>query len=238
MKEVNAPNCGRENDLVAFLYGELNDDEAKTFRRHLNDCVACNAEAASLRDVRQSVVAWRNESLGGYFVPVPAMDSSPTRLDGAKPSAIAALREFFNLAPLWMKGAVAFASVLFCLFAGLAVARLRTVPPAVVAETPGKTVSSEEQVNATVQRRVQAELAQIKNSTAAPPDSVVAGKKTSNRNSAQRVTTHTEVVSNNPTQKARRPLSKTEREQLASDLRLVSARNDGEVDLLDDGINQ
>jgi hypothetical protein len=166
------------------------------------------------------------------------MDSSPTRLEGAKPSAIAAWREFFNLAPLWMKGAVAFASILFCLFAGLAVARLRTVPPAVVAETPGKIVSSEEQVNAIVQRRVQEELARIKNSTAAPPDSVVAGEKTTHRHSGQRVTAHTEVVSNNPTQKARRPLSKTEREQLASDLRLVSARNDGEVDLLDDGINQ
>jgi hypothetical protein len=46
------------------------------------------------------------------------------------------------------------------------------------------------------------------------------------------------VASNNPIQKARRPLSKTEREQLAADLRLVTAANESELDLLDDGINQ
>lgn len=238
MKEMNAPNCGRESDLIAFLYGELDADEAQTFRRHLNDCVSCSTEAASLQDVRQSVVTWRNESLGGVFSPAPIADSSRTRFDVEKPSAMAALREFFNLAPLWMKGAVAFASILFCLFAGLAVARLRATPATVVAETPATIVSSKEQVNALVQRRVQEELARIKNSTELRPDSRTAGDRGANRNSGPRGMTRTEVASNNPTQKARRPLSKTEREQLAADLRLVSSRNEGEVDLLDDGINQ
>jgi hypothetical protein len=238
MKEVNAPNCGRKNDLIAFLYGELGDNDSQIFRRHLNACAVCSTEAAGLQDVRESVVGWRNESLGGVFSPAPIADYSPARVAPEKPSAIAALREFFKLAPLWMKGAVAFASILFCLFAGLAIGRLRATPPTLVAETPGKIISSEEQINAVVQRRVQEELARIKNFTEPRPESTAAADKDTSRNSSRRFATRAEVASSSPTQQARRPLSKTEREQLAADLRLVSARNDGDVDLLDDGINQ
>jgi hypothetical protein len=46
------------------------------------------------------------------------------------------------------------------------------------------------------------------------------------------------IALNAPKQKARRPLSKTEREQLAADLRLISGKNDSDLDLLDDQINQ
>jgi anti-sigma factor RsiW len=236
MKEVNAPICGRENDLIAFLYGELNDQESRTFQRHLNDCSACSTEVAGLRDIRQSVVGWRNESLGGVFSPVRTVDSSPIRFDREKPSAVAALREFFKLAPFWMKGAVAFASILFCLFAGIAIARLRATPQAVVVATP-EANASEERVNAVVQRRVQEELAKIKKTPAAT-STAAAGDNGAKQNSSHRITRRDTIASNDPTQKARRPLSKTEREQLAADLRLVSARNDGELDLLDDGINQ
>lgn len=237
MKEVNAPKCERENDLIAFLYGELNDVEARTFQRHMNDCAACNIELSGFRTVRESVVAWRNESLGGVSssqITEPAV----TRAGLGKPSALAALREFFNLSPLWMKGAVAFASILFCLFAGLAIARLRDKPPAVIVTNPESKVYSEQQLNALVDRRVQDELHRIKNSPQpAPPASAIV-ENAPKRNSWGRTTSRANVPSNDPTQKARRPLSKSEREQLAADLRLVSARNDSELDLLDDGINQ
>ena len=240
MKEVNALNCGRENDLIAFLYGELNDDESHTFRRHLHDCAACGAEFASFQQVRESVVAWRDESLGGVL---QVADSSPTRVVVEKPSALAAWRQFFNLAPLWMKGAVAVASILLCLFAGLAIARLRDTPPAVIVTDHS---SSEEQINARVEsrvqeevkRRVQEEVDRFKNSTASQPASTTVENTAAKRNSWRQAANRLSVASNSPTQKARRPLSKTEREQLAADLRLVSAKNESDIDLLDDGINQ
>jgi hypothetical protein len=47
-----------------------------------------------------------------------------------------------------------------------------------------------------------------------------------------------EFVADVPKQKLRRPLSKTEREQLAADLRLTTAQNDSDLDLLGDRINQ
>ena len=227
--------CGRENDLIGFLYGELNEVEAIAFQRHLRECGTCNAELADFGEVRESVVGWRNESLGGVAFPAQVTASSHTETPRATPSAMAALREFFNLSPLWMKGAVAFAAILFCVFAGLALARLREAPPVTVAATPAATNTSPAELKALIEQRVQEELIRIKNSEATAPAPLTANaqnnrvKRIANRN--------TQVALSVASQKARRPLSKTEREQLANDLRL-SAKSDSELDLLDDRINQ
>jgi hypothetical protein len=230
MREVNAPNCGRENDLIAFLYGEFNDVEAQTFQHHVSDCASCNAELVALRDVRESVVTWRNESLG--VISSPITESAVASVGRQKPSALAAMREFFNLAPLWMKGAVAFASVLFCLFAGLAIARLRDQPPVVTVKDPSSAYSQQE-----FERRVQEELQRLKNAPQQPPSSVVA-KNAPDRIPGRRLADRGSLTPNVPSEKARRPLSKTEREQLAADLRLIYAKSDSDLDLLDDRINQ
>ena len=229
--------CGRENDLIGFLYGELNEVDAIAFQRHLNDCATCNAELADFGEVRESVVAWRNESLGSVAFPAQVMASSHNEAPPTTPSAMAALREFFNLSPLWMKGAVACAAVLFCVFAGLALARLREAPPAPVAVTPGATISSPEELKALVDQRVQEELNRIKNSEPSAPAPLTANDSTP-RNPVKRIANRHTQFALSASQKARRPLSKIEREQLANDLRLVSARNDSDLDLLDDRINQ
>ena len=222
--------CGRENELISFLYGELNEVEATAFQRHLTACAACNTELAGFGEVRESVVAWRNESLGRVTF------TAPIETPRATPSAVAALREFFNLSPLWMKSAVAFAAVLFFIFAGLALARLRQPPPAPLALTPGASTTSPTEVKALVDQRVQEELRRIRNSEAQTAASLAASaQKTSVKRFANR---NAQIALSAYSQNARRPLSKKEREQLANDLRLVSARNDGELDLLDDRINQ
>ena len=230
--------CGRENDLIGFLYGELNEVEATAFQRHLRECGTCNAELADFGEVRESVVAWRNESLGSVAFPAQVTASSLTVARRATPSAMAALREFFNLSPLWMKGAVAFAAVLFCVFAGMALAHLRQAPPAPVAVTPRATISSPEELKALIDQRVQEELNRIKNSESRAPAPLTANDS-SQRNPVKRITNRNrQFALSASSQKARRPLSKTEREQLANDLRLVSAKNDSDLDLLDDRINQ
>ncbi len=237
MSEVNAPNCGRENDLIGYLYGELNEVEALAFQRHFRECVKCSTELASFGHVRESVVAWRNESIGNCGLPVQGEASSPTRLAPATPSAIAALREFFNLSPLWMKGAVAFAAVLFCVFAGLALARMGSKPPVASVPTQVVPVHSPQEVNALVDRRVQEELKRIRNAPEQSSNSLLANDKASPEKLFKRGVSHRNALAANPGQSARRPLSKTEREQLAADLRLVTAKSD-DVELLEDRINQ
>src|SRR6266545_669178 len=216
MKDEAAPNCGRENDLITFLYGELNDAEARTFQRHMRVCAS------------------RNEALGVITSPVWAV----TKVDHKKSSALAALREFFRLSPLWMKASVAVAFVLFCVLAGFAIARFRDKPPAATIANQDSTPDSPQELDAIVERRVREELIRRENSKQRaldPKSTRASADEVPRRRVANRGNT---VAFNLSNQKARRPLSKTEREQLAADLRLISVKSESDLDLLGDRINQ
>ena len=93
----NSPSCERASDLIAFLYDEANDSERRDFELHLKECGDCREEVASFGLVRQSITTWRDEALSGFV-------STPLAATTKKKSAIAALREFFDLSPLWLKG--------------------------------------------------------------------------------------------------------------------------------------
>ena len=236
MKAVNTPNCGREIDLISFLYGELNESETRAFERHLHECATCETEFASFGGVRELVVGWRNKSLGSVGLTSPVTNSSPTRAVEVRPSAMAALREFFNLSPLWMKGAVAFAAILLCVFGGLALARLGDKPPTGLAATPPASTRSPQEIQALVDQRVQEELRRIKSQEQS--QALLTENHSPQKNSVKRIARESGAVALAPSNVARRPLSKTEREQLAADLGLVSARNDSDLRLLDDTINR
>ena len=215
--------CGRTDELMGFLYGELNEVEAQAFQGHLRQCATCSSELSSFGDIRKSVVAWRDESFSSLYSP-------GVNLPATKPSAVAALREFFNLSPAWMKVAVGFASLLFCVFAVLAGLGLRqSSGPAFVKV---ETLPTADQINAIVKQRVEEELARLK---AQSEPAVVANgpapiKETVDRRPNRAVVRY----QNNP----RRPLTRGEREQLAADLRLTSSPDDSELNLLSDTINQ
>ncbi len=232
--EINTINCGRENDLVGFLYGELDAIEKQSFQRHMQDCAECGAQLSAFGDIRESVVGWRNKALGSMS---PLVEhAAVTRVDHAKPSAMAALREFFNLSPLWMKGSVAFASLLFCLFAVLAVIRfMETAPETTVANKVESAIPSPQQVDSEVERRVKEELQRQEASRNA-------GVSTSDESAvglARQPFKGTRQVASTGTQrKAGRPLSKLERQELAADLRLTADDGDGDLVLIGDRINQ
>jgi len=239
---TNAPACHQADNLIAFLYGELSTAHAQTFQRHARDCSSCNQELEDFGGVRRSVIAWRDESLGGSLAAAAASGVVPVARS-EKPSALAAVREFFKLSPLWMKGAVAFATLLLCILAGLSLARLRTTTPAPLAPAPlavapANKAYSDGELNALVERRVQDELNRIKNSTAppqSPQTTPVVAVHQYKRVPKRRSATSGQVAANSS---SRRPLSKREPEQLPADLRLVSINSDNDLVLLDDGINQ
>src|SRR5215471_1096057 len=109
--------CNHIDELVGFVYGELSDREARQFEIHMRDCAACKAEVASFREIHQSMLLWRNESLGVNPSTAPIVTAAAE----ARRSAINAIREFLNFSPPWMKGATAFASLLFLVCAIVAV---------------------------------------------------------------------------------------------------------------------
>ena len=233
MKETNEQSCGREQELMGFLYRELTEGEALAFQSHLKECATCRTQLSSFTDVRESVVSWRNESLVNVGLPVRSLSSLPTSPVEPRRSALAALRAFLNLAPLWMKGAIAFAAVVFCVLAVIGVARLRQNQPIVTVAAPAQPIQSKQEIEAIVKQRVQDEVERIRNSKTS--ELLATSEDVNHSQAPKRVL---KSIGANINYSARRPLSKTERQQLASDLRLLSANNDSDLDLLQDRINQ
>lgn len=230
MRTMNErPVCHRAEDLVTYLYGEANAADAQDFAAHMQQCDACRAEFAVFNQVHDSIVLWRNEALGMAFVPAPQTASIPTEaaFDSGrlvqherKLSALAALREFFNVSPLWLRGATAFAALLLCALGVFAVLRL-TQKPAEVAKAGGnERVYTPQQFDAAVNERVNQKVADM-NSKPAP---VAAANKQRSHDTSNRI-----QLASNPSQlraPAAKGLSRKERWQLAADLQLIPGRDE------------
>jgi hypothetical protein len=229
MKEMSNMNpCERVDDLIGFLYGELSENEASSFERHLRECVVCAAEFAAFGQIHESMVEWRNDSLGLAGSPVvvsdPGLAPVATQSEMPAKSALAALREFFALSPLWMKGATALATVLFCACAVLAVAYMKARPfrPQVANANSGRVYTPQE-VNELVTAAVEKTRLEMRERDKKPPDRLTVdspSKKSVNRFNGS-------TVAGN----ARRPFTRQERQELATDLRLVSSKDDDDLDL-------
>ena len=209
----HSSTCERAEDLVSVLYGEASERERRDFELHLQQCGDCRAEFAAFARVRESIGEWRDEALSG-FVPAPA---APVRK-----SALAAWRQFFDLSPLWLKGAVGFAAAVFCVLAALAVMRSTpTVEPGHVATRNLDAVYTKQDV----ERAVQEALAKQEHGqrVETPKPDVVVESPTPKSSSVAKAAP-----------KARRPFSKAERDQLAAELRLLSNDDEIDLDLLDD----
>ncbi len=238
---LKAPVCDRGNDLIAFLYGEASERESQDFQGHLRNCAECQSELGSFKQVRESISAWRDESLGspsvGRSSPVAG---SLRRVEARKPSAISAIREFLSLSPLWLKGAIAFASILFCVAAGLAVARLFDESHAPAVANDEKLYTRQElttKIEAAVKSKVQELEAQKE---AREKEGISGGQAVADNNNMtpKRNNDFRRAAVANTSKSQRRPLTKSEREQLAADLRLTSSRDEMGLDLLGDRINQ
>lgn len=208
----NSSSCERKSDLIAFLYGEVEEPEARDFQLHLKECHSCREEVASFGVVRGSITAWRDEALTGFV-------ATPVATQPQKKSALAALRQFFALSPLWLKGATAFAAVTFCVLVGHVIFRNNN------ANVNSGAIYTAEDVDIRVKEALAQQASVKPERVEAPPQVVVAVKPSKAKVKSSRVTS--------------RPLSKEEREQLAAELRLVStAEDDATLHLVGDRINQ
>ena len=215
----NSPACERASDLIAFLYGEADEGETRNFQLHLQQCSSCREEVASFGDVRESITAWRDEALAGFSTSVATQPQTK--------SALAALRQFFDLSPLWLKGATAFAVVTFCVLAGMALLRSNRTPVQSTNMNPAA-VYTEQDVNRIVKETL-AKQESVKPALETPPHVEVAVDAPKSK---------LKRVSSSQSVRNQRPLSKAEREQLAAELRLLSNGDDATLHLLGDRINQ
>ena len=213
----NSPSCERASDLIAFLYDEANETEKRDFELHLKECAGCREEVASFGVVRESITAWRDEALSG-FVSTPLATTAP------KKSALAALRQFFDLSPLWLKGATACALVAFCILAALAINRTERGSAGSTAGNP-HAIYTQDDVTRLVKEAL--ETQKSSNQPALALKEPLAEELSPKPKRAQ-----------NQFTKSRRPLTRAEREQLAADLRLLSTDDEAGLTLIGDRINQ
>ena len=220
MKEMDlSSTCERADDLVSVLYGEAGEQERRDFELHLKQCDNCRAEFAAFAQVRESIGEWRDEALAGFVSTQPAV--APVRK-----SALAALRQFFDLSPLWLKGAVGFAAAIFCVLVALAVMRSGPADePLRVAEGNPDAVYTKQDLDRAVQEALAKQ--QREQPVEEPKPEILVQAPTPKSSN---------IAKSEP--KARRPFSKAERAQLAADLRLLSSDDEEDLDLLDDRINR
>lgn len=223
---IGISSCARGDDLISFLYGETDELETREFEKHLERCEGCRSELVSFGQVRESISMWKEEALTTSFPP-------QVQFDVREKSALAAIREFLNLSPLWLKGAVGFAAVALCVMALLVFVPIWKTPDAIATSNASGKYSDED-----MKRAVATALKQQVETFAA--------SKTQERNQSEQAITVKErknpVIKqfNSSTQWARKtkPLSRAEREQLATDLRLLSSKDEDGLNLLSDRINQ
>ena len=214
--------CDFRHDLISVLYGEATDREAAEFHVHMQTCTQCQVEVRAFGEVRESIGSWKFEALSGAVVTEVNAPQTPRTK-----SAVAALREFFDLSPLWLKGATAFATVLFCLLVVLALVRFQQ--PSQVTEVNQKpnAIYTAQEKDQLVQKALDQQKAEFLAQTASDPENV------------KKAVTHSvkTTIHPNTSVKDRRPLTKMEREQLAADLRLLQ-RHDDDIELLSEPINR
>jgi anti-sigma factor RsiW len=223
------PVCHRAEDLVSYLYGEAGPTDALDFRNHLQQCDACRSEFTAFNQLHSSIQDWRNEALGTSFEPAAAAmrarDATQFVHQERKLSALAALREFFTVSPLWLRGAIGFAALLLCALAVMMVTRVPRKPVETV-EVDNQPKYSEQQlrtaVNEAVERKVVELTAENRN-----PSSVLKPKPRSTT-SPNRV----ELTANRQPKNRHRGLNREEREQLAADLRLTLPADEEELPLV------
>src|ERR1044072_928098 len=209
--------CERAGDLVSVLYGEATERERREFEVHAKQCATCREEYAAFTQVREAVGEWRDEALRG-FVSSPVVAAPPRK------AVRGALRQFFDLSPLWMKGAVGFAAVVFCVLVVLVFGRW---PSHDVTEVASKnspaTVYTKEDVDHAVADALakQASLAQSQRE----PERV---SDVAKRNATESSTGSKRATIAKSTPQARRPFSRAEREQLAAELRLLTSSDDSD----------
>lgn len=131
---TNINHCERAGELVAYFYDEATPIERESFEAHLAHCAGCRDELGAFAGVREAVGHWRAEILQAApathtFADAPAattpgvtggrkLDASDAPRSAA--SALAALREFFTLSPMWLRAGMSAAALVVCALAALA----------------------------------------------------------------------------------------------------------------------
>ena len=115
--------CRFAEELVSYLYDEINSADKIKFEKHLDKCSTCDQELAAFGFVRSSITNWREENFSILENPkieihYPGKQKTiETAINSSEPLSLTTrLRDLFTLSPTW---ATAFAALI--VFIGLTI---------------------------------------------------------------------------------------------------------------------
>ncbi|HEY6120629.1 MAG TPA: zf-HC2 domain-containing protein [Pyrinomonadaceae bacterium] len=235
---MNQPinRCDQAEDLIAFLYGELDERETRRFEQHRRNCSICESEVRDFGSIRNSIVGWRDQSLGIHTYDSITETRSVASQRSSTGSAWAAVRSFVQLSPLWMKAATGFALLLLFVLSGLGLSGI--FHRSSVTSAGAEARYTQKDLDNAVNREVESRLAKLsveqkQNTVRTVANAVSSSKPKLSGPPNQRSTTASLITP----QRQRKPLTRAERDQLAADLRLRTNR-DEDLQLLSDRINR
>ncbi len=222
---TNGTSCQQTDELISAVYGEATESEFAHFRQHLQTCDTCETEIRAFSHVRESISNWKFEAFSSTGQSATSVSTQVPRTK----SAVAALREFFDLSPFWLKATTALALILLCMAAVLTLAKFDNQTKSVVNVDSQIKVYTSDEVNEIVKRALEDQKSALQSESAR-------GSNTP----AAKVTTSRYRNSRRPYQMAsdRRPLTRMEREQLAADLRLIEKDDDDGLVLLSEPLDR
>jgi len=230
MKDTHErPVCHRAEDLVSYLYGEAGPTDALDFRNHLQQCDACRSEFTAFNQLHSSIQDWRNEALGASFEPaaaaVRASDATQFVRQERKLSALAALREFFTVSPVWLRGAIGFAALLLCVLAVMMIVTGSRKPAQIARIQKDEKLYNQKELDAEVKIALDKQAAEMSRKDSSNPVADKQERLTGRKNA--------QVAANRqPKSFRQRGLNRQEREQLAADLRLTLPADEEELPLV------
>lgn len=250
---TNGGACDRTEDLVSYLYGEADTATAVSFEAHMQSCASCRTELAAFGQLRTSIGDWRSHALGSALstetTASASLIASPARpASERKPSALAAIREFFSLSPVWMRAATAALGVVFCALVALTIAHYMEQPKTVTVERIVQVKPSEAELDEIVAARLRQKSVGNEEAVAATAAGNQPGPSITEASAPKNQPTPKLHQASNPNAtrqsnlaRNRRPglkISPQESRDIARDLRLVASNDEEDLPRLSDLIEE
>jgi hypothetical protein len=103
-------SCGFSEQIVSYIYDEMNVSEKASFDVHIAKCTDCSDELAGFGLVRSKIFDWKSEEFLQLATPKIQIPYEVASREN-KISFFSSVREFFAFSQVWMKTATAFASL-------------------------------------------------------------------------------------------------------------------------------
>ncbi len=113
-------SCEFTEEIISYLYDELNSTDKLRFESHLVNCGFCPAEISSFGVVRASIIEWKKvefDVLSTPIIEIPALQPARQIVSVSRPW-YAKIRDLFSLSPAWMTATTAVAVVVICVGLG------------------------------------------------------------------------------------------------------------------------